>query len=66
MKALGIEYVITSPFLRCLQTSSEIVSAMGLTHGQWLLDWSMAEVRASHGKTHHHLYVLHSAHGEPG
>ncbi|MEW5309627.1 MAG: hypothetical protein WDW38_001504 [Sanguina aurantia] len=44
MKALGIEYIITSPFLRCLQTSSEIVSAMGLTHGQWLLDWSMAEM----------------------
>lgn len=44
MKAFGIEYVITSPFLRCLQTSSEIVAALGMAQGQWLLDWSMAEV----------------------
>lgn len=41
---LKIEYVVTSPFLRCLQTSSEIVSQLQLPPGRWLVDFGMGEV----------------------
>jgi broad specificity phosphatase PhoE len=44
-KGKGIEYVITSPFVRCLQTSAEIVEELGLEQGRWLVIWPMCEVR---------------------
>lgn len=40
----GIQIVITSPFVRCLQTSAEIVAELGLKPGHWLVDWGLAEV----------------------
>jgi broad specificity phosphatase PhoE len=52
MQALGIEVVITSPFRRCLQTSAEIVAAMGLSQGAWIVDWGLSEVG---GHTAHSL-----------
>lgn len=40
-----VDYVLTSPFVRCLQTSSEIVAQLGLAQGRWLATWPMCEVR---------------------
>ncbi len=37
--------MLTSPFLRCLQTSAEIVDELGLPQGRWLAVWPMCEVR---------------------
>jgi broad specificity phosphatase PhoE len=44
VRELGLEHVITSPFLRCLQTSAEIVSTLDLEQSRWAVDWSLAEV----------------------
>ncbi|KAF5829727.1 hypothetical protein DUNSADRAFT_15574, partial [Dunaliella salina] len=44
---LQIDYIVTSPFLRCLQTSTEIVAALKLPTGRWLVDWAMGEVSTS-------------------
>lgn len=43
-KDLDIHYVLTSPFLRCLQTSAEIVDELGLPQGRWLAVWPMCEL----------------------
>ncbi len=45
MRPLGIDLVVTSPFKRCLQTSAEIVAALGLPADCWLADWGLSEVR---------------------
>jgi len=61
-----IEYVVTSPFLRCLQTSTEIVAALKLPAGRWLVDWAMGEVseclrypsyQCSASKLDHHIVL---------
>ncbi len=44
-KGKSIDYVLTSPFVRCLQTSGEIVAQLGLAQGRWLVVWPMCEVR---------------------
>jgi hypothetical protein len=41
----NIDLVITSPFKRCLQTSAQVVSVLGLEQGKWLADWRLSEVR---------------------
>eukprot|EP00879_Flechtneria_rotunda_P015311 GHRR01016005.1.p1 GENE.GHRR01016005.1~~GHRR01016005.1.p1 ORF type:complete len:322 (+),score=98.43 GHRR01016005.1:3358-4323(+) len=41
---LLVDYVISSPFKRCLQTSAGVVAGLGLSTGQWLVDWQLAEV----------------------
>jgi len=41
---LRIEYVVTSPFLRCLQTSAEVVAKLMLPQGRWLVDFGMGEI----------------------
>ncbi|GLI68835.1 hypothetical protein VaNZ11_013378 [Volvox africanus] len=43
-KSKNIDYVFTSPFVRCLQTSAEIVDELGLEQGRWLVLWPMAEL----------------------
>ncbi|GLC35762.1 hypothetical protein PLESTB_000491600 [Pleodorina starrii] len=43
-KSKNIDYVLTSPFVRCLQTSAEIVDELGLEQGRWLVLWPMAEL----------------------
>ncbi|PNW84963.1 hypothetical protein CHLRE_03g165900v5 [Chlamydomonas reinhardtii] len=43
-KEKNIDYVLTSPFLRCLQTSAEIVDELGLAQGRWLVVWPMCEL----------------------
>jgi hypothetical protein len=43
---LTVDYVISSPFKRCLQTSAGAVRSLsGLQAGHWLVDWQLAEVR---------------------
>ncbi|KAJ9510766.1 hypothetical protein QJQ45_027606 [Haematococcus lacustris] len=42
--SLQIQYVVVSPFQRCLQTSAPIVAALGLPPGRWLVDWALSEV----------------------
>ncbi|KAJ9508799.1 hypothetical protein QJQ45_028112, partial [Haematococcus lacustris] len=42
--SLQIQYVVVSPFQRCLQTSAPIVAALGLPPGRWLVDWALGEV----------------------
>lgn len=44
--SLQIEYVVTSPYQRCLQTSAEIVARLNLPQGRWLVDWGLGEVGA--------------------
>lgn len=44
LKKIDVDFVITSPFLRCLQTSAEIVSELGLPQGRWLVDWTLSEI----------------------
>jgi broad specificity phosphatase PhoE len=45
---LTVDYVISSPFKRCLQTSAGAVrNLLGLQQGHWLVDWQLAEVRES-------------------
>jgi broad specificity phosphatase PhoE len=40
-----VDYVITSPFKRCLQTSAGAVRRLpDLPAGHWLVDWQLAEV----------------------
>lgn len=42
---LTVDYVISSPFKRCLQTSAGLVRNLpGLQEGHWLVDWQLAEV----------------------
>ncbi|KXZ56348.1 hypothetical protein GPECTOR_1g308 [Gonium pectorale] len=43
-KSKQIDYVLTSPFVRCLQTSAEIVDELGLEQGRWLAVWPMCEL----------------------
>lgn len=46
-KLLGytVDYVISSPFKRCLQTSAGAVRGLpDLPQGHWLVDWQLAEV----------------------
>jgi len=40
----NIDLVVTSPFKRCLQTSAQVVSVLGLEQGKWLADWRLSEV----------------------
>lgn len=56
-KEKNIDYVLTSPFLRCLQTSAEIVDELGLAQGRWLVVWPMCEVRAGAPGWHHRTYA---------
>jgi hypothetical protein len=43
---LTVDYVISSPFKRCLQTSAGLVrNLQGLQDGHWLVDWQLGEVR---------------------
>jgi broad specificity phosphatase PhoE len=44
MRELGIEHIITSPFVRCLQTSAEIVSTLDMKQNNWAVDWSLSEI----------------------
>lgn len=45
LAGLTVDYVISSPFKRCLQTSAGIVRNLpGLPQGHWLVDWQLAEV----------------------
>lgn len=44
LKKLDVDIVVTSPFLRCLQTSSEIVAELELPQGRWLVDWALSEI----------------------
>jgi broad specificity phosphatase PhoE len=44
VRELGIEHIITSPFLRCLQTSAEIVSTLDMKQNNWAVDWSLSEI----------------------
>jgi hypothetical protein len=40
-----VDYVISSPFKRCLQTSAGVVRGLPyLPQGHWLVDWQLAEV----------------------
>ena len=40
-----MDYVISSPFKRCLQTSAGLVKSLpGLQEGHWLVDWQLGEV----------------------
>lgn len=42
---LTVDYVISSPFKRCLQTSAGLVKSLpGLQEGHWLVDWQLGEV----------------------
>ncbi|KAG2499249.1 hypothetical protein HYH03_002828 [Edaphochlamys debaryana] len=43
-KSKEIDYVLTSPFVRCLQTSAEIVDELQLSQGRWLVVWPMCEL----------------------
>jgi len=50
LSGLSVDYVISSPFKRCLQTSAGVVRGLrGLPEGHWLVDWQLAEVRTSRG-----------------
>ena len=40
----NIDYIVTSPFLRCLQTSAEILVALGLDLDHLIVDGQMSEV----------------------
>lgn len=47
---LTVDYVISSPFKRCLQTSAGVVKNLpGLQEGRWLVDWQLGEVRQAQG-----------------
>lgn len=48
LEAMQIDYVITSPFQRCLQTSAGIVAELELPQDRWLVDWSFSEVQLLH------------------
>lgn len=46
LSGMTVDYVISSPFKRCLQTSAGLVRGLtGLKEGHWLVDWQLAEVR---------------------
>jgi broad specificity phosphatase PhoE len=45
LEGYTVDYVISSPFRRCLQTSAGVVKQLGLQQGQWLVDWQLSEVR---------------------
>jgi broad specificity phosphatase PhoE len=47
----AVDFVISSPFRRCLQTSAGVVKRLGLQQGQWLVDWQLSEVRHMHSST---------------
>lgn len=42
--AYNIDYVVTSPFLRCLQTSAEILVGLGLDLDHLIVDGQFSEV----------------------
>eukprot|EP00798_Chlamydomonas_sp_ICE-L_P026951 gene26951-34977_t len=44
LRELDIAVVVTSPYLRCLQTSAAIVKELDLPQGSWFVDWSFGEV----------------------
>jgi broad specificity phosphatase PhoE len=48
LAGLKVDYVISSPFKRCLQTAAGVVRGLTgkLEEGHWLVDWQLAEVRA--------------------
>jgi len=43
-KDWNIDIIVCSPFLRCLQTSAEIVSVLKLPPTSWIVAWNLAEV----------------------
>jgi broad specificity phosphatase PhoE len=44
LAGFSVDYVVSSPFRRCLQTSAGVVKQLGLQQGQWLVDWQLSEV----------------------
>ncbi|KAF6254389.1 histidine phosphatase superfamily [Scenedesmus sp. NREL 46B-D3] len=44
LEGFTVDYVISSPFRRCLQTSAGVVRQLGLKQGQWLVDGQLSEV----------------------
>jgi broad specificity phosphatase PhoE len=48
LDGFSVDYVISSPFRRCLQTSAGVVKQLGLQQGQWLVDWQLSEVGGGH------------------
>lgn len=59
LSGFSIDCVVSSPFKRCLQTSAGVVRGLpGLTEGQWLVDWQLAEVRDSNRRRRIHVNVV--------
>ena len=52
LKDLQFDYVISSPFLRCLQTSAQILSQLDLTLDHFIIDCQLGEVMYQHLTTH--------------
>lgn len=46
--AYNIDYVVTSPFLKCLRTSAEILVGLGLDLDHLIIDEQFSEVHPSH------------------
>jgi hypothetical protein len=42
----AVQFVVCSPYQRCLQTAAALVRRLKLPHGRWLVSWGLAEASA--------------------